>query len=57
MEYSKSDKIKYLKTQLGNVASDVKAIKTDRVSTKENLETEYNKKRTLRLFYVTLLPR
>ncbi|XP_052059787.1 tripartite motif-containing protein 2-like [Mytilus californianus] len=56
MEYSKSDKIEYLRTQLGNVNSDVKAIIKDRSSAKENIEKEYyQKQKDLEIIFCDLV--
>ncbi|XP_071172135.1 E3 ubiquitin-protein ligase TRIM56-like [Mytilus edulis] len=44
VKYAKSEEVKYLKTQLGNVDSDLKAIIKDRISAKENIEKDYNQK-------------
>ncbi|CAC5403100.1 TRIM56 [Mytilus coruscus] len=43
-EYVTTDKVKDLRTQLGHVDFDIKAIITDRYSAKENIEKEYKQK-------------
>ncbi|CAG2230001.1 TRIM2_3 [Mytilus edulis] len=56
IEYATTDKVKDLKTHLGNVDSDVKAIIKDRASAKENIEKEYEqKKKYLQIIFCDLV--
>ncbi|VDI24450.1 tripartite motif-containing protein 2/3 [Mytilus galloprovincialis] len=56
IEYATNDKVKDLKTHLGNVDSDVKAIIKDRASAKENIEKEYQqKKKDLQIIFCDLV--